>query len=383
MVHFLFSRFPGAVPISAFISAPIATFPIFAGAMQVTLIVPELIWPEPADRETLDFIDCPALETLLARSRLTRRAAQSLEATLADAFGQPSGAPYAAFRLLGEAATTADATAGYWLCCDPVHLRFHQEQLILADSASFGITEGEAQTLAGELNRELSAVGRFHVAAPERWYLELADSTLAAALDTPPLSAVAGRRIDRLLPATAAARRLRALHNEAQMLLHAHQLNAQREDDGRLAINSLWLWGGGALPARLESDFDGVWSANPLALGLARAAGVPTHRLPVDAATLFEHAAPDTNQLVVLEDLLAPVLYQHGEAYRGALAGLEARWFAPLRAALSCGKIAQLRIEASTAYAALAWQSSRREQWKLWRRAQPLAALAQELATTA
>jgi len=355
--------------------------------MQLTLVVPELIWPEPDDRETLDGLDCPALETLLARSRRTRRAAQSLEATLADVFGQPPGAPYAAFRLLGEghstADTTADAGAGYWLCCDPVHLRFHQEQLILADSANFGITEGEAQALAGELNRELADFGRFHVAAPERWYLALADSSLAAALDTPPLSAVAGRRIDRLLPATASARRLRALHNEAQMLLHAHPLNAQREDDGRLAINSLWLWGGGALPARLESDFDGVWSSNPLALGLAHAAGVPTHRLPVDAATLFEHAAPDTSQLVVVEDLLAPVHYQHGEAYRNALAGLEARWFAPLRAALSGGQIAQLRIEASTAYAALAWQSTRRAQWKLWRRAQPLAALAQELATTA
>ena len=351
--------------------------------MQLTLIVPELIWPEPDDRETLGDLDCRSLETLLARSRRTRRAAQSLEATLADAFSQPPGAPYAAFRLLGEAGTTADATAGAWLCCDPVHLRFHQEQLVLADSVSFGITQDEAQALAGELNRELAAVGRFHVAAAERWYLQLADSSLADALDTPPLSAVAGRRIDRLLPATPSLRRLRALHNEAQMLLHGHPLNAQRESDGRLAINSLWLWGSGALPARRESGFDGVWSSNPLALGLARAAGVPTHRLPVDAATLFDHAAPDTSQLIVLEDLLAPALYQHGEDYRSALASLEARWFAPLRTALASGKISALRIEASTAYATLAWESSRRAQWKLWRRAQPLAALAQELATAA
>ena len=351
--------------------------------MHLTLIVPELIWPEPDDRETLGGLSCPSLETLLARSRRTQRAAQSLEATLADVFDQPPGAPYAAFRLLGEADTTADATVGSWLCCDPVHLRFHQEQLVLADGASFGITQDEAQALAEELNRELAAVGRFHVAAAERWYLELADSTLADALDTPPLSAVAGRRIDRLLPATPSLRRLRALHNEAQMLLHAHPLNAQREEAGRLAINSLWLWGAGALPARRESDFDGVWSNNPLALGLARAAGVPTHRLPVDAATLFDHAAPDTRQLIVLEDLLAPVLYQHGEDYRSALAGLETRWFAPLRAALASGKISALRIEASTAYAALVWETSRREQWKLWRRAQPLVALAQELATAA
>ena len=352
--------------------------------MQLTLVVPELIWPEPAEREALD-VACPALETLLARSRRTQRAAQSLEATLADAFGHPPGAPYAAFRLLGEAcsaATSADAAAGCWLCCDPVHLRFHQEQLVLADSASFGITLDEAQALAAELNRTLSERGRFHVAAPERWYLQLADASLAAALDTPPLSAVAGRRIDRLLPATPAARQLRALHNEAQMVLHAHPLNAQRENDGRLPINSLWLWGAGTLPERRDSDFDGVWSANPLARGLARAAGVATHRLPADALTLLTHAAPETRQRVVLEDLLSPVLYQNGAAYRNALASLEARWFAPLRAALVRGEISELRVEATSAYATLAWTSSRRQQWQLWRRAQPLAALAEELAKT-
>ena len=348
--------------------------------MQLTLLVPELIWPEPGDRDILDGAGCPALETLLARSRRTRRPPQSLEATLSDLFGQPPGAPYAAFRLLGEASSTADASAGCWLCSDPVHLRFHQEGLILADSTRFGISLDEAQTLAGELNRQLADAGRFHVAAAERWYLQLTDSALAAAIDTPPLSAVAGRRITSLLPETAAARRLRTLHNEAQMVLHAHPLNAQREDGGRLAINGLWLWGGGALPPRSESDFDGLWSGNPLARGLALAAGVPTHPQPVDAATLFEHAAPATGQLIVLEDLHEAVLYENGEAYRNALASLEARWFAPLRAALSSGRISALRIEATTAYAALSWETTRREQWALWRRAQPLGALASELA---
>ena len=350
--------------------------------MQLTLVVPELIWPEPADRDALD-VACPALAVLLARSRRTQRAAQSLEATLSDAFGHPPGAPYAAFRRLGEADPLGESDAAGWLCCDPVHLRFHQEQLVVADAARFGVTVDEAQALADALNRQLAERGRFHVAAPERWYLELADASLAAALDTPPLSAVAGRRIDRLLPATPAARQLRALHNEAQMVLHAHPLNARREKDGQLPVNSLWLWGAGTLPARRASDYDGVWSSNPLARGLARAAGVPTHRLPIDAATLLSHVAPATSQLVVLEDLLAPVLYQDGEAYRDALAGLETRWFAPLRAALRGGRIDALSIVASTAYAALAWHTTRRRQWALWRRAQPFAALAEELAQTA
>ena len=253
------------------------------------------------------------------------------------------------------------------------------------DSGSFGISLAEAKALADALNRQLSDVGRFHVATAERWYLQLAASAgLASAalsgFDVPPLSAVAGRRIERLLPETAQARELRKLLNEAQMILHTHATNQQRENEGSLPINSLWLWGAGSLPPRSASNFDGVWSSNPLALGLARAAGVPTHPLPLDAATLFAHAAAQTSPLVVLDELLGAAQYENGEAYRAGLNGLESRWFAPLRRALTTGRIGQLRIEASTAYATLAWESRRRDQWKLWRRPQPLAVLAKALA---
>lgn len=352
--------------------------------MQLTLLIPELIWPEPDDG-VLDGLDCPALATLLARSRLTRRAPQSFEATLADAFGQPPGAPYAALRLLGEpdadgAGQAIEVGDGGWLCSDPVHLRYHQAQLILADSGGFELTLADAQTLADELNRQLPDLGRFHVATAGRWYLHLADHSLAQGFGTPALSLVAGRRIEQLLPETAPARRLRSLLNEAQMLLHAHPINQRREDAGAMMINSLWLWGAGTRPERVASDFDGVWSRHPLARGLARAAGVPGHRLPVDAATLFDHAAPDTHHLVVVDELAAAVQYERGAAYRDALGALEGRWFAPLRAALASGQLRQLRIEAPTAYAVLAWDSRRSDQWKLWRRARPLTALARQLA---
>lgn len=353
--------------------------------MQLTLLVPELIWPEPDDRDTLAGLLCPALYTLLARSRRTRRPPQSLEATLTDAFSHPEGAPYAVFRLLGEPETRINPANDCWIAADPVHLRFHQERMILADSGSFDISLNEAQALVDTLNIQLSDVGRFHVATAERWYLQLAaraglDVAALSGLDVPPLSSVAGRRIERLLPETTQARELRRLLNEAQMLLHTHATNQQRESEGRLPINSLWLWGAGTLPPPRASSFDGVWSSDPLARGLARAAGVPTHPVPLDAAILFEHAAAQTSHLVVLDELLGPAQYENREAYRAGITGLESRWFAPLRTALAMGRIGQLRIEASTAYAALAWVSQRRDQWKFWRRPQPLTVLAKELA---
>jgi hypothetical protein len=352
--------------------------------MQLTLLVPELIWPEPDDRDTLDALACPALNTLLARSRLTRRAPQSLEATLTDAFGLPEGAPYGALRLLGESAAPAGLAAdACWLCADPVHLRFQQNQLILADSGSFGIELDEAQAIAGALNAHFSGVGNFHVAAAERWYLQLAATSGLDQIDVPPLSAIAGRRVEQQLPATPQTANLRRLLNEAQMVLHEHPANALRENAGRLPINSLWLWGAGALPARMDRKFSAVWSGNPLALGLGRAAGVLAQAVPHDAATLLASRTPGSHHLVVLDELLGPVQYQDGEAYRAALLALEERWFAPLQKALASGKLTQLRIEASTAYGALTWESGRGDQWKLWRRAQPLASVALQLATGA
>jgi len=355
--------------------------PTRQGPMQLTLLVPELIWPEPDDRDTLDALACPALSTLIARSRFVRRPPQSLEATLTDAFDLAEGAPYGAFRLLGEdLAPDGVAADACWVCADPVHLRFQQDRLILADSGTFGIEVDEAQVLAGELNRYFPDIGRFHVATAERWYLQLAANAHLERLDVPPLSAIAGRRVEQLLPPTPQTARLRQLLNEAQMVLHGHPANAARESAGRMPINSLWLWGAGALPHGMASTFDGVWSGNPLALGLGRAAGVPTHAVPGDAAALLASVAPETSHLVVIEDLLGPVQYQDGDAYRAALLALEERWFAPLRKALLAGKITRLRLETSTAYGALAWESGRSDQWKLWRRAQPLAAIAQNLA---
>lgn len=348
--------------------------------MQLTLLVPELLWPEPDDREAFNALICPELNTLIARSRLTRRPAQSLEATLTDAFGHPENAPYAAFRRLGEADSAGDADDVYWFCCDPVHLRFHQEHLILADSGSFDIEMADAQALAEDLNRHFSDVGRFHVARAERWYFQLIDKTLQGGCSVPPLSAVAGRSVDGFRPETASEIAIHKLLTEVQMLLHDHPVNQARENDGQLAINSLWLWGAGAMPPRRESGFDSVWSGDPLALGLARAAGVPTHPVALDAADFFKHAAPDTQHFVVLEDLLTPVQYERSVAYCEALNGLEKRWFAPLRAALRSGRIKQLQLIAPTAYAALTWKSTRREQWKLWRQAQTLGKIAHDLA---
>lgn len=347
--------------------------------MPLTLVVPELLWPEPGDRQTFDSLACPGLCTLLARSRLERRPPQSCEATLCDTFGLAGQVPYAAYRVLGESGLTAAADA-CWICADPVHLRLHQERLILADGGSLAIEPAEAEAIVGELNRQFSDIGTFHVAAAERWYLQLAGAPDVGQFDVLPLSAVAGRRVERQLPETPRLRWLRQLLNEIQMLLHRHPANAKREDDGRSTINSLWLWGAGALPAATASAIAGVWANDPLTRGLGRAFGLPVHALPESADQWLTQRASAGRQLLVVDALQRAVHYEDADAWRAALLDLEARWFAPLQKALAGGRIDRLRLQAATAYGMLVWESGRGEQWKVWRRPEPLISRVQSLA---
>lgn len=359
--------------------------------MQLTLFVPELLWPEPDDLSAFDEPACPALGMLIARSRLMRHVPQPFEAALSEIFVRSADAhdvPYAALRWLGETsintALPAIPTDACWLCADPVHLRFRQEGMILADGGSLDIALAEARAIVADLNRNFTDLGMFYAASAERWYLQLTGIDAFAApvgeFKVPPLSAVAGRRIHRQLPENKQTVGLRKLLNEAQMLLHAHPVNAARETAGQPSINSLWLWGVGVLPTSMRSDFDGVWSDWALAAGLARAAGVPVHPALADTTSFFAHAAPDGNYLITVEDLLAPVQYQDVVGYRAALSTLETRWFAPLRQALRSGKLERLQLVSPTSYGVLHWTSSRVEPWRWWRRARSLGDFAQSIA---
>lgn len=327
----------------------------------------------------LDSLPCPALEWLLAHGQASRAPAAPYEHALAAVFGLAADAPFGALRCLGEApdALAADPRQGFWLCADPVHLRFHHERIILADAGAFELHEDEARTLADSLNREFADIGEFHVPDSRRWYVRL---KAASPFQAAPLSAVAGRRIDGDLPETPQASHLRAWLNEVQMFLHSHPVNEARARTGQPAVNSLWLWGAGALAQLADPDVNAVWATDPLALGLARAAGAPTRPLPQRLDTLLTHAAPQGGQLVVLDDLLPPVLYEDSQAWHDTLLRLEADWFAPLKRAL--GKpIARLDLIAPTIYGQLTWRIAAGERWKFWRRPQPIAALAHQFAS--
>ena len=338
-------------------------------SVHLTLLVPELIWPEPADQLALGNLTTPGLEWLLARARHERRPRRPFERILADCFGM-SNAPFGALRLLGEG--SEDARSGHWLCADPVHLRLHQESIILADAGAFDLEADEARCLAAALNAEFADIGKFHVASTRRWYLRL-----NVPVDHPvePISAVAGRRVAGEINGIALP--LTRWLNEVQMFLHRHPLNELREQIGQPAINSLWLWGGGSLPTAMAANFSAVFSNDPLAAGFARAAGLPLHARSGSLAALLPLAGE--RPLVLIDQLLPYVVSEDGEGWRSALEQLDADWFAPLKKALG-KQVDRISLIAPTVYGELRYTLTAGDHWKLWKSGKPIAETARELA---
>ncbi len=289
--------------------------------------------------------DFPALRALLHPARLLRREAVTPSAWLCRRFGvepqqdMPS-APYAA---LGDG---LPAEEGCWLHADPVALVLRRDSFLLAEAADT-LRLSQAQQLTEALNAHFAQAGlRFYVAAPRRWYLQLAR---APALHTHDLAQVLGRDIQPFLP-----RGRDGLHwyrrlNELQMLLHDHPVNMELEAQGQLPVNSVWLWGGGSLAAVPPRGLR-VWADDPLARGLALASGCGLSELPETA-----------------EDWLARA---QGAAHWLVLPALSARqehdWFAPLHEALRRGRIALTLHLAGRQVGSYA--VSRRDRLKFWRR---------------
>jgi hypothetical protein len=337
--------------------------------VHLTLLVPELIWPEPADQYALGNLAAPGLEWLFARARTERHPRRPFEKVLAACFGT-TDAPFGALRLLGEG--SEEARSGHWLCADPVHLRLHQESIILADAGAFDLADDEAQGIVQSLNAEFADTGKFHIASTRRWYLRL-----NVAVDHPvePISAVAGRRVDSEINGSALP--LTRWLNEVQMFLHRHPLNEQREQTGQPAINSLWLWGGGSLPTAMAANFSAVFSDDPLAAGFARAAALPLHARPGSLAALLPLAGE--RPLVLVDQLLPHVASEDGEGWRGALEQLDVDWFAPLKKALG-KQVDRVSLIAPTVYGELRYTLTASDRWKLWKSGKTIAETAKELA---
>ncbi len=125
-----------------------------------------------------------------------------------------------------------------WALMTPVHLAVGTDGVDVLPPAALQLSESDAARFVALL-KELWPEA-------EGWQWRLLDSTRwaighATALDglsAASIERAAGRPIEPWLPE---ARTLRRWQNEAQMLMHGHALNEEREARGEHVVNSVWI----------------------------------------------------------------------------------------------------------------------------------------------
>ena len=148
--------------------------------------------------------------------------------------------PWAARAAQADGIATGDLA---WGLMTPAHWHLGTEQVSLLDPAGLMLDDTTSRALFETIAPLFTSEGyALHCAHAQRWYL--AHESLAT-LATASIDRVIGRNVDGWMGAEPAARRIRRLQSEVQMLLYTHPLNDARAARGLLPVNSFWLSGCG------------------------------------------------------------------------------------------------------------------------------------------
>jgi hypothetical protein len=326
----------------------------------LTLILSDVYLPEESDRaistepHTADALPMPHLEWLLrfaSRPQATRDWRAWLAGTLGfDHLRDVPPAQVAARDLL-----PADLAGQAWFAT-PVYFDLHINHVRLNARGMLRIDAAEGGEWCAAFARDFGPDYALHYGGPRGFLLTGLRSAGGPTLDPARLlgaDVTPGLRqagdLVRLELARAAT--------EFEFWMHASPLNAAREGARRPRISSFWLWGGGASvasgAARSASRAARLFGDDLFLRGLARDAGSPAQPAPAEFDGLPADAA----------DAIVELMPMSGPAEQ-ALAKLEARWFAPMRAALARGVLDRVELVANDR----CWRIDRGGGWKFWRR---------------
>jgi hypothetical protein len=216
----------------------------------------------------------PAFGEWLARGTRLPAAVPGYLVALSEHFRWPNGALPAA--ALIRQSVAGDAGDALWLSADPAWVQPEVSGARLLAIGNLGLTVDDAASLVAALAETFEAQGMtLQVGDAQHWQVRL-----PAYVDVPPFPEpedALGADLFEQLPKGDAGRQWRALLNEAQVVLHNHPVNRRRAAEGLPPVNSVWLWGAGALPEWVESGLSHIYSDDLLVWSLAHRADVDVH----------------------------------------------------------------------------------------------------------
>ena len=318
--------------------------------MHFTIVVPGLLdWPLVALAAVEK--EAPALARLIAAAPSPAIEEDGLVATACRYCGISKQQDWPVAPWLARAAGL-DTDGAYWLCAEPARFVVGQADVRLAGLVG-DLERPEADALIATLNAHFADDGiRFFAPGPARWFARVEH---APRLVTFPPEAALGAPLVPYLGAGPDAARWRRWQSEMQMLLFEHAVNRSRQQSGRAAVDSVWLWGGGTLVPR-EAPAVRIFADAGLIYDLSRSAGLVPAPLPVAL-----DAVPSAVAQVFWLDAIGV------DAAATRLAALDRAWLAPAERALHAGTIREVELVIAGRARALGFRLPRPALIQRWR----------------
>ncbi len=289
-------------------------------------------------------IDTTRLTTWLGRARPTREfIGGELGAPhwswLARTFGMDADPPVTAPYAFGQNPQTPSPGHTAWIAhCEPVFLALGRDHMVLRDLAQAPLQTQEAQTLFTLAGQVLAQECDSHVPkggdpllhleqSLGQWYLR---SNEDVDLRCAPPDAVMGRYLHEYLPSGRHARYFKILGNEIQMLWHTSSVNSERESQGLVPVNAVWIHGGGRWqplpPTRITHVAVAPQGAEEAILhGWLQAAQAPLHAPAPGADPMRAPESELGDALTLYKGLMPSFAFQEWQEWFAGLPALEAQ----------------------------------------------------------
>lgn len=250
--------------------------------------------PDFEGRTPLEAADTPSLDRLAARGEaggwepVRPGGWPGPEVTLSEFFGTDETLPRGPLEAVGAGVELGEGEIAFR--ANYVCLRPGTTSVLMFDASGCGVSDEDGASITDHLNENLlSGPGeeiRLRSLGGYRALLTyrkpgFAAANQAVAAFSPPHE-IMGQPIGDHLPALEEARRFVHIVNDSQMILASHPELKKKQETSMFAANSLWLWGGGALPriAPISRNLGGrsaaVVANSRAALGMGRLGGAET-----------------------------------------------------------------------------------------------------------
>lgn len=304
--------------------------------------------------EAKNFSELQALAYLLSRAHRSLIAKPLVEKVCED-FNLAATPDYPIAALSAQA-EKFELGGEYCFCAAPVHLALQRDAFSLHEEVPLKLEAEHAQALLQTLNQHFKEDGlQFLLSASGAWYLKvthLFENFLPVKTHFPQMAV--GKNIHPWMPEGTSAQKWRAILNELQMVLFEHPVNQARESAGELAINSVWLSGGGFMPQASSSQLNDFLflSNNPFYAGLAHYLRAQSSQLPDSYAALSQQKTTNIRMFLPIENS------QH--------------FIAALIQGLKSKKISKLMLNIGFYEQTLIAELSPRDCYKFWCKTKPL-----------